>query len=202
MAVFPQGHVLSLYSELSSSQKMIMVAGGRRNLKKKKKWKGTHVLEDGPRADTVEKQVSFIYIYIYMHCYCSTCAYIQNFTPIQSNYISRCKFFFYFAQKKLLFLFYTLIFIKYPHQFIYSTHLFNKIFIIFPFFIILSLTETHLPQNNPLSLSLTDPNHHHTNHQILAPTKHLFITLFITSFSPRRFSGFRRLILLCCDCEG
>ena len=54
MAVFPQGHVLSLCSELSSSQKMIMVAGGRRN--KKKKWKGTHVLEDGPRADTVEKQ--------------------------------------------------------------------------------------------------------------------------------------------------
>ena len=35
MAVFPQGHVLSLYSELSSSQKMIMVAGGRRKKKKK-----------------------------------------------------------------------------------------------------------------------------------------------------------------------
>ena len=33
-----------------------------------------------------------------------------------------------------------------------------------------------------LSRSLTDPNHHHTNHQILAPTKHSFITLFITSF--------------------
>ena len=98
----------------------------------------------------------------------------------QSNYISRCKFSFYFAQKKLLFLFYTLIFPKHPHQFIYSTHLFNKIFIIFPFFIILSLTETHLPQNN--SLSLTDQNHHHTNHQILASTKHLFIMLFITSF--------------------
>ena len=100
--------------------------------------------------------------------------------PIKSNYTSRCKFSFYFAQKKLLFLFYTLIFTKHPHQFIYSTHLFNKIFIIFPFFIILSLTETHLPQNN--SLSLTDLNHHHTNHQILAPTKHSFITLFITSF--------------------
>ena len=98
----------------------------------------------------------------------------------KSNYISWCKFSFYFAQKKLLFLFYTLIFTKHPHQFIYSTHLFNKIFIIFPFFIILSLTETHLPQNN--SLSLTDLNHHHTNHQILAPTKHSFITLFITSF--------------------
>ena len=96
-----------------------------------------------------------------------------------------------FCTKNLFFLFYTLIFTKYPHQFIYSTHLFNKIFIIFPFFTILSLTtflshtqskrtETHLPQNN--SLSLTDPNHHHTNHQILAPTKHSFITLIIPSF--------------------
>ena len=111
--------------------------------------------------------------------------------PIKSNYTGRCKFSFYFAQKKLLFLFYTLIFTKHPHQFIYSIHLFHKIFIIFPFFIILSLTtflshtqsertETHLPQNN--SLPLIDPNHHHTNHQILAPSKHSFITLFITSF--------------------
>ena len=32
-----------------------------------------------------------------------------------------------------------------------------------------------------LSLSHTDPNHHHTNHQILAPTKHSFIMLFIAS---------------------
>ena len=40
-------------------------------------------------------------------------------------------------------------------------------------------TQTHLPQNN--SLSLTNPNHHHTNLKILAPTKHSFITLFIAS---------------------
>ena len=83
-------------------------------------------------------------------------------------------------KKKLFFLFYTLIFTKHSHQFIYSTHLFDKIFILLQFFIILSLTgflsqtqskrtETHLPQNNSLSLSLslslshTDPNHHHTN---------------------------------------
>ena len=109
--------------------------------------------------------------------------------------------------------FYTLIFTKHPHQFIYSTHLFNKIFILLPFFIILSLaaflsqtqsesteTQTHLPQNN--SFSLTDPNHHHTNLKILASTKHSFITTFIASSSPRHFSGFRRLILLCCGCEG
>ena len=130
--------------------------------------------------------------------------------------------------------FYTLIFTKHPHQFIYSTHLFNKIFILLPFFIILSLaaflsqtqsesteTQAHLPQNNSFSLtdpnhhhtnlkilpqnnflSLTEPNHHHTNLKILASTKHSFITTFIASSSPRHFSGFRRLILLCCGCEG
>ena len=42
MAVFPQGHVLSLYSELSSSQKMIMVAEGK---KKKKSGKEHTYLE-------------------------------------------------------------------------------------------------------------------------------------------------------------
>ena len=57
-----------------------------------------------------------------------------------------------FCTKKLFFLFYTPIFIKHLSQFIYSTHLFNKIFILLQFFIILSLTaflsqtqsETHL----------------------------------------------------------
>ena len=83
--------------------------------------------------------------------------------------------------------FYTLIFTKHPHQFIYSTHLFNKIFILLPFFIILSLaaflsqtqsesteTQAHLPQNN--SFSLTDPNHHHTNLKILPQNNFLSLT--------------------------
>ena len=52
----------------------------------------------------------------------------------KSNHISSCKFSVYFARKNLLFLFYTSTFIKHPHQFIYSTHLFNKIFIFFTFF--------------------------------------------------------------------
>ena len=45
--------------------------------------------------------------------------------------ISGCKIFVNFAKKKknLLFLFYIPIFTKQPHQFVYSTHLFNKIFI-------------------------------------------------------------------------
>ena len=51
----------------------------------------------------------------------------------KSNHISSCKFFVYFVRKNLLFLFYTSTFIKHPHQFIYSTHLFNKIFIFFTF---------------------------------------------------------------------
>ena len=46
----------------------------------------------------------------------------------------------FILHKNFLFLFYTSTFIKYPRQFIYSTHLFNKIFIILQFFIIYSLT--------------------------------------------------------------
>ena len=63
-------------------------------------------------------------------------------------------------EKTYFFLFYTSIFTKHSHQFIYSTHLFNKIFILLQFFIIPSLTA-------PLSLRPTTtndhstPNHHH-----------------------------------------
>ena len=39
----------------------------------------------------------------------------------------------YFTQKNLLFLFYTITFTKHPHQFIYFTRHFNKIFIIHQF---------------------------------------------------------------------
>ena len=48
----------------------------------------------------------------------------------KSIYINRCKNFVNFAKKKKtnFFLFYTPIFIKHSYQFVYSTHLFNKIF--------------------------------------------------------------------------
>ena len=61
----------------------------------------------------------------------------------QSKRIGKCKSFLLFYTKNLLFLFYTSIFTKQLHQSIYSTHLFNKIFILLQFFIISSLT-THL----------------------------------------------------------
>ena len=57
-----------------------------------------------------------------------------------SIYISSSKFSVYFTRKNLLFLFYTSTFTKHPHQLIYSTHLFNKIFIILLIFIIHFLT--------------------------------------------------------------
>ena len=64
-----------------------------------------------------------------------------------------------FSYKNLLFLFYTSIFTKHLHQFIYSTHLFNKIFNLFTFFII------SFPLLSPLWNPLTDPtqtqNHPH-----------------------------------------
>ena len=59
---------------------------------------------------------------------------------VNSIHISSSKFFIYFIWKNLLFLFYTSTFIKHPHQFIYSTHLFNKTFIILLIFIIHFLT--------------------------------------------------------------
>ena len=58
----------------------------------------------------------------------------QENLKTKSNHISSCKFIVYFTRKNLLFLFYTSTFTKHPHQFIYSTHLFNKIFILFTFF--------------------------------------------------------------------
>ena len=65
----------------------------------------------------------------------------------QRIHISSFKFSVFFTRKNLLCLFYTSTFTKYPHQFIYSPHLFNKIFIILQFFIIHSLTAplSHRP---------------------------------------------------------
>ena len=85
----------------------------------------------------------------------------------QSIHISLFKFSVYFTQKNLLFLFYTSTFTKHLHQFIYSTHLFNKIFNLFTFFII------SFPLLSPLWNPLIDPtqtqNHPHpvANYRLL-----------------------------------
>ena len=76
-----------------------------------------------------------------------------------------------FIRKNLLFLFYTRIFTKHLFQFIYSTHLFNKIFIILQFFIIHFLTAplSHRPtvhhyqwsiHTQPPSPPSSPPNQH------------------------------------------
>ena len=73
---------------------------------------------------------------------------------LKRNRSNHCKFFVNFAHtKKLLifYLFYTSIFIKHLYQFIYSTHLLNKIFIFYNFLLFslslpLSLTNLTLPK--------------------------------------------------------
>ena len=85
--------------------------------------------------------------------------------------ISVCSnFFVYFTKKNIfLLLFYTSSFTKHRYQFIYSTHLFNKIFILLQFFIIPSLTTplSHKPTVHHYQRSLhtqptsSPPNHHH-----------------------------------------
>ena len=78
----------------------------------------------------------------------------------KSNWISsKCKSFLLFYTKILLFLFYILIFIKHS-QSIYSTHLFNKIFILLKIFIISSLTT---PLSLSLSLSLSHTQYYQKN---------------------------------------
>ena len=52
----------------------------------------------------------------------------------KSIHISSSKFSIYFTRKNLLFLFYTITFVKHPHQFIYFTRFFNKIFILLNFY--------------------------------------------------------------------
>ena len=100
----------------------------------------------------------------------------------KSNHISSCKFSVYFARKNLLFLFYTFTFTKHQHQFIYFIHLFNKIFILFTFFIISfplllsgtlsqtqhkpKITHTHQPTHPP-----THPPPSTHNHQPPSPHK-------------------------------
>ena len=68
---------------------------------------------------------------------------LEEFTHAKSVHIGPSKFSVYFTRKNLLFLFYTITFIKYPHQFIYFTRYFNKIFILLHFFII-SLNSLYL----------------------------------------------------------
>ena len=76
-------------------------------------------------------------------------------TKNKSFHIRPSKFFVYFTRRNLLFLFYTITFIKHPHQFIYFTRIFNKIFILLNFFII-SLHSLYLYNARSLSLFRTD----------------------------------------------
>ena len=79
-------------------------------------------------------------------------------------------------------------FFYFTHSFLQNTHISLSIlhiylikYSLFFHFLLFSPSPKLISLKTTLSLSLTHLNHHHTNHQILAPTKHSFITLFITS---------------------
>ena len=77
----------------------------------------------------------------------------RAFTSVLLNFLS------ILHEKIYFFLFYTSTFTKHPHQFIYSTHLFNKIFIILLIFIIHSLTVplSHRPTATITTTITTQP---------------------------------------------
>ena len=86
----------------------------------------------GDTASHKQKRDYNITLYLLLH-------WLHFFVTSKSIHINPFKFSVYFTKTNLLFLFYTSTFTEQPHQFIYFTHLFNKIFIILQFFIIHSL---------------------------------------------------------------
>ena len=92
-----------------------------------------------------------------------------------SNCTNRCKNYYIFYKKNLLFLFYTTTFTKHPHQIIYSTNLFNKIFILLHFFIIsFNLLSLSLPITFPSILI----------HSLSSYLQNLYLTVTETQFVP------------------
>ena len=102
----------------------------------------------------------------------------------KSIYISSSKFYVYFIRKNLLFLFYTITFIKHPHQFIYFIRYFNKIFILLNFFII-----SHNYHFNTCTRSLSFITHFSwTGHLSLSLSlKNYRVSLFLFHCSPGPF---------------
>ena len=100
---------------------------------------------------------------------------------------------------KKSYFFFFFFFFNFTHSFLQNTcislsilHIYSIKYSFFYHFLLFSLSplfshrpNLKAPKPKPISLrttlSLTDPNHHHTNLKILAPTKHSFITLFIAS---------------------
>ena len=82
--------------------------------------------------------------------------------------------------KKNYFFYFTHSFLQNTHISLSILHIYSIKYLLFFHFLLFYLSPK--PISLKTTLSLTDLNHHHTNHQILAPTKHSFITLFITSF--------------------
>ena len=93
--------------------------------------------------------------------------------------------------QKNYFFYFTYSFLQNTHINLSILHIYSIKYSFFYNFLLFSPSSLFSHKPNPkgpkpislkTTLSLINPNQHHTNHQILALTKHLFITLFITSF--------------------
>ena len=76
---------------------------------------------------------------------------IRVTTSVRLNFLSILQ------EKAYFFLFYTSTFTKHPHQFIYSTHLFNKIFILLHFLLFSHSWPLSLSLSNPTTIIITQP---------------------------------------------
>ena len=115
------------------------------------------------------------------------CSYVRAITSVNTNFLSilhtkkNNNYFFYFTHS----------FLQNTYISLSILHIYSIKYSFFYNFLLFSPSSLFSHKPNPkgpkpislkTTLSLINPNQHHTNHQILALTKHLFITLFITSF--------------------
>ena len=99
-------------------------------------------------------------------CNFTTLVYLEHLHQLMQKICPFCK------KKKLVFLFCTPIFTKLPHQFLYYTHLFNKIFIFFSRYHL-----SHKPNTTYTTTIIQPPNNHHQatqqpSHHPIQPSYH------------------------------
>ena len=101
--------------------------------------------------------------------------------PIKSNYISRCKFSFYFAQKKTTFFYFTHSFLQNTHISLSILHIYSIKYSLFFYFLLFSpspkpislittLSLSHRPEpppHKPSNFSFDEASVHHAIHHVV-----------------------------------
>ena len=166
-----------------------------------------------PVHRTGQRLVLFIYGSAQPHYYETISMFSFYIYQSKSNYISWCKFSFFFAQKSYFFYF-THSFLQNTHISLSILHIYSIKYSFFYNFLLFSLSPlfSHRPNlKGPKPISLRTTLSLSLSQTQTTTTQTIRFQLRRSTRSsrrssrrslPRRFSGFQRLILLCYNCEG